>query len=119
VALERYLREDVETLADGAVRSKTSAKAVERDLDMHFYYSMYLHFPHLRCQALLVRPGRGLLGERGHMFSAGETAAIVAHIPQGRHVAAAGANHYTLLLDDEPPVAEPVRGFLEEVLVDS
>ena len=119
MALERYLREDVETLADGAVRSKTSAKAVERDLDMHFYYSMCLHFPHLRCPALFVRPGRGLLGERGHMFSAGETAAIVAHIPQGRHVEAAGANHYTLLLDDEPPVAEPVRGFLEKVLADS
>jgi hypothetical protein len=50
------------------------------------------------------------------MFSAGEAAAIVAHIPQGRHVEAPGANHYTLLLDDEPAAAGPVREFLGQVL---
>jgi pimeloyl-ACP methyl ester carboxylesterase len=113
--LERYLREDVQALPDGRVRSKTSAEAVGRDLDIHFSYSMCLHFPNLRCPTLFIRPEQGLNGERGHVFSPGEAAAIVAWIPDCRRVDAPGVNHYTLLLHDAPPIAEPIRAFLDEL----
>lgn len=116
--LERYLREDVETLPTGAVRSKASAEAVERDLNIHFYYSMCLHFPNMGCPTLFVRPQQGLLGDRGHVFSEREAAAIAASIPKCRRVDVPGVNHYTVLLHDDPPVVQPVRLFLDEVFVE-
>lgn len=114
--LETYLREDVRLAADGSVRAKTSPEAIARDLDIHFSYSMCLHFPAMRCPALFVRPTEGLLGDRGHVFTEREVAAIVAWIPEGRWVDVRGANHYTMVLQDEPPVVPPIQAFLAEVL---
>lgn len=114
-ALERYFVDDAETLPDGSVRSKSSAGAVERDLDQHFMYSMCLHFPALRCPALFLRPALGLMGDKGHVFSEAEASAIVRHIPRGRRVDVPGASHYTMLIHDEPPVVEPIQKFLAEV----
>jgi hypothetical protein len=45
-----------------------------------------------------------------------EAAAFVAWIPQGRQVDLPGVNHYTMLLQERPPVVEPIRAFLAEVL---
>ena len=114
-ALEQYFAEDVDTLPDGSVRSKSSAAAIERDLDQHFMYSMCLHFPALRCPALFIRPMLGLTGDKGHVFSEAEATAIVRHIPRGRRADAPEANHYTMLIHDEPPVVEPIKNFLAEV----
>jgi len=112
-ALEQYFREDVERLADGSVRSRGSAAAITRDLDQHFFYSMCLHYPALRCPALWLRPGDGLAGARGHVFSEAEAHAITAHIPNCTRVDVPGANHYTMLMADEPPVTGPIRDFLK------
>ena len=117
-SLEEYLRRDVETLPDGSVRPKASAEGLQRDLDLHFQYSMCLHFPFVQCPALFIRAGEGLLGgDKGHIFTEPETDAIVEWIPQGRRVdLSPGANHYTMVLQDEPPVIPPIRAFLDEVL---
>lgn len=115
-ALERYLREDVEVLVNGSVRSKSSADAIQRDLDIHFYYSMCLHFPNLRCPVLFLRPQQGLLGTAGHIFSDAEATNIVRNIPNCRRANVQGGNHYTILLQDEPPVLPFVQEFLEQVL---
>jgi pimeloyl-ACP methyl ester carboxylesterase len=112
-ALEQYFRDDVETLADGSLRARASPAAVTRDLDQHFFYSMCLHYPALRCPALWLRPGNGLAGARGHVFSEAEAQAISANIPNCTRVDVPGANHYTLLIADEPPVAGPIRDFLK------
>lgn len=116
--LERYLREDVEIFPNGTVRSKTSSEAIQRDLDLHLYYTMCVHFPCLRCPTLFIHPLEGLLGDRGHVLHAQEVAAIVASIPQCRRVDLPGVNHYTMLLHDDPPVVPPIRDFLGEVLPD-
>ena len=117
-SLERYLRQDVHVLPDGSVRPKASAEALQRDLDLHFHYSMCLHFPFVQCPALFIRAGEGLAGgERGHIFTEPETAAIVDWLPQGRRVdLPPGANHYTMVLHDDPPVLPPIREFLAEAL---
>ncbi len=112
-ALEAYFTEDAETRSDGQVWSKSSAEAIAHDMDLHFLYCMCLHFPNLRCPALFVRPKLGLLGEKGHVFSESEAAAIVRHIPNCRRVDVPGVNHYTMLIHDNPPVVEPIRMFLE------
>jgi len=115
-ALDRYLREDVEVLANGSVRCRSSVEAMERDLDVHFVYSMCLHFPSLRCPVLFLRPHQGLLGNSGHMYTEAETAGIVRSIPNCRRVNVQGGNHYTMLIQDDPPVAPFVEEFLDLVL---
>jgi pimeloyl-ACP methyl ester carboxylesterase len=118
VSLEAYLRQDVNTLPDGSVRPKASADALQRDLDLHFHYSMCLHFPFVQCPALFIRAGEGLAGgERGHIFTEAETEAIVDWLPQARRVdLPPGANHYTMVLHDDPPVLPSIQKFLAEVL---
>ncbi len=115
--LEAYLREDVLLLANGEVQPKADAAALHKDLDLHFLYSMCLHFPAMQCPALFVQAGEGLLGgRRGHIFSDAETDAIVSWIPKGRRLDIAGVNHFTLLLNDHLPLYPPIKAFLDEVL---
>jgi len=116
--LERYLREDVETLADGQVRPKASGHAIEAELNVAAYYSLCLHFPALSCPVLFIRPRQGLLGEQAHIFTEREASAMVAWISNCWRVDLAGVNHYTMLLHDAPPVTPPIRAFLGEVLRD-
>ncbi len=112
--LENYLKEDVIQLSNGAVQPKADASALQRDLDLHFLYSMCLHFPALQCPALFVRAGEGLLGgDRGHIFTDAETDAIVEWIPRGRRVDVPDVNHFTMLLHDQPPIIDPIREFLD------
>ncbi len=114
--LERYLRDDVVTLPDGSVRSKVSPEALERDLDVHFYYSMCVHFPTIQCPTLFIRPQQGLLGDRAHILDEREAAAFVKWIPNCRRVDLPGVNHYTMVHQDNPPVIPPLKAFLDEVL---
>lgn len=118
MALERYLREDVEPLADGQVRPKASGQAIEAELNIGAYYSMCLHFPALSCPVLFIRPRQGLLGEQAHIFTEREASAVVAWISNCWRVDLADVNHYTMLLHDDPPVIPPIRAFLGEVLRD-
>ncbi|HET7010285.1 MAG TPA: alpha/beta hydrolase [Anaerolineales bacterium] len=115
-ALEMYFREGAEPTPDGGVRAKTSPHAIQRDLDLHFSYSMCVHFPSMTCPTLFLRPGLGLLGERGHILDRREAAAFVKWIPNARQVDIPGVNHYTMILNERPPIVGPIRSFLAEVL---
>ncbi len=115
-ALEIYLSEDVRLEPDGSVRSKSSAKALEIDLDMHFSYSMCLHFPNVKCPVLFLRPQLGLLGSSGHVYSDAEASNIVRSIPNCRRSNVQGGNHYTMLIQDDPPVVPFIEEFLGQVL---
>ena len=115
-ALENYLRDDVEIVANGTVRSKASAEAIERDLDAHFYYSMCLHFPAIQCPTLFIHPRQGLSGHKGHVVDEKEAAAFVACILDCERVDLPGVNHYTMVLSDDPPVIAPIKKFLGERL---
>lgn len=115
-ALEAYVREEAQTLPDGRVGARASAEAIERDLQIHYFYSMCLHFPALQCPTLFIRPELGLLGDRAHVLDPREAAAFMAWIPQGQRIDLPGVNHYTMLLQEHPPVIEPVRAFLTEAL---
>lgn len=114
-ALEQYLREDVDHLLDGSVCPKASQEAIERDLDIHFYYSMCVHFPTLQCPTMFIRPRKGLLGDRAHILDEREAAAFVNWIPNCWRVDLPDVNHYTMILSDHPLVAAPVRAFLTTV----
>lgn len=114
-ALERYLREDMETKPDGSVRSKSSAAGIEIDLDIHFWDNVWFHLPHVRCPVLYLRPTEGLLGTTGHVYSDEEASKLVGKIPDCRYQKIAGGNHYTFLIQDNPPVVPSIEKFLEEV----
>lgn len=114
--LEKYWSEDVTVAEDGTICPKASGEALQRDLEQLFYYSMCLHFPALSCPTLFIRPKQGLLGDRGHIFTEREAAAVVAWIPNCWRVDLPHVNHYTMLLHDQPPVIPPLRAFLGEML---
>ena len=59
-----------------------------------------------------MRPGQGLLGERGHVFSEAEAKAIVASMPRATRADVSDANHYTMLIRNEPPVLLAINAFL-------
>ncbi len=115
-ALETYLLEDIETRPDGSVRSRSSSRALESDLDIHFHYSMCLHFPNIKCPALFLRPQQGLAGATGHIYSDAEASNIVRHIPNCRRANVQGGNHYTVLIQDNPPVFPFISEFLGQIL---
>lgn len=115
-ALEKYVCEDV-FVADGIVQFKSSAKAVERDLEMHFWENVWFHLSDIRCPAIFLQPTEGLLGETGHVYRKEEAERLVALIPDCRFVRVPGGNHYTMLIQDDPPVVNPAREFLKQVLV--
>ncbi len=115
-ALEQYFIDDVEVQSNGAVRCKSSIQGMELDLDMHFYYSMCLHFPNLRCPVLFLRPQQGLTGGTGHVYSDAEATNIVRHMPNCRRVNVNGGNHYTILIQDNPPVYPYIDEFLGQTL---
>lgn len=115
-ALERYFRADVVTLPDGQVRARASAAAVQRDLDLHFFYAVRPYLPTLRCPALFLRPALGLRdAARGHIFNEAEAQALVDAIPHGQRGDVPDCNHYTLLLHSGPPALPLVRAFLDAV----
>ncbi len=116
--LESYMRQDVDVLPSGEVQPKACSKGLNRDLSLHFNYSMCLHFPAMQCPALFVRAGEGLLGgQRGHIFTDSETDAIVKWIPKARHHDVGDVNHFTMLLNDAAPLVKPIQHFLDDVLV--
>lgn len=118
-ALERYMQQDVDQFPDGSVRSKASPEAIEKDLDIHFYYSMCVHFPTLQCPTVFIRPRKGLLGDRAHILDEREAAAFVNWIPDCWRVDLPDVNHYTMVLSDPPVVAAPIRAFLSTVYLET
>lgn len=116
--LQRYMQQDVEQLPDGSVRSKASPAAIEKDLNIHFYYSMCVHFPTLQCPTVFIRPRKGLLGDRAHILDEREAAAFVNWIPECWRVDLPDVNHYTMVLSDPPLVVAPIRAFLSTVYLE-
>lgn len=114
-ALEQYLYEDGALQPDGSVRSKSSAAALEHDLDMHFWSNVWFHLPFLRCPVLFLRPTEGLLGTTGHLYSDAEASELVRKIPDCRYETVSGGNHYTFLIQDHPPVAPFIEKFLADL----
>jgi pimeloyl-ACP methyl ester carboxylesterase len=114
-ALERYLREDMGTSADGSVRSKSSAAAIEIDLDIHFWDNVWFYLPQLKCPVLYLRPTEGLLGATGHVHTEEEAAKLSGLIPDCRYEKVGSGNHYTFLIQDDPPVLPFITTFLQEI----
>lgn len=114
-ALENYVREEVEVSENGSVVAKSSPEALRHDLDVHFMYSMCLHFPNVRCPVLFLRPVQGLVGNNGHIYSDAEATNIVRNIPRCRRANVQGGNHYTMLIQDDPPVYPFIDEFLDVV----
>jgi pimeloyl-ACP methyl ester carboxylesterase len=115
-ALEKYLRDEMTMMEDGSVRNKSSASAIEHDLDMHFWENVWFHLPFLRCPVLFLRPTEGLLGATSHVYSDADASRLVSQIPQCTYRLVEGGNHYTFVIQDNPPVAQHIQTFLEELL---
>jgi len=115
-ALENCLCEEMETFDDGSVRAKSSASAIQLDLDMHFWENVWLHLSSIQCPTLFLRPAQGLAGESGHVYSVVEAMNLVKQIRNCLYEKVDGGNHYTFLMQDNPPVVPFVEKFLKGVL---
>ncbi|MCI0706210.1 MAG: alpha/beta hydrolase [Ignavibacteriae bacterium] len=111
-ALERYVSEEMQT--DGVISTKSSPTAIEHDLDMHFWDNVWYYLTSLKCPALYLRPKDGLLGNTGHVYSDAEAAKLAEQIPNCRYEIVSGGNHYTFVIQDEPPVSPFIKKFLAE-----
>jgi pimeloyl-ACP methyl ester carboxylesterase len=85
---------------------------------MHFWDNVWFHLPHLQCPVLFMRPTEGLMGNTGHVYSEADAVRLTSLIPQCRRVDVPGGNHYTFLMQDDPPVAPFIKKFLEETLLE-
>jgi len=116
MALENCLREEMETLKGGSVRAKSAAAVIERDLDMHFWENVWFHLSSIQCPVLFLRPSQGLAGESGHVYSVVEAMNLVKQIRNCRYEKVDGGNHYTFLMQDNPPVVPYIEKFLKDIL---
>lgn len=110
--VERYFRYDVETAADGSVRSKVAKHAIEEEL-ANFQRERLWALHHLiACPALILRAPAGVLTDTDCLMTEQEGNAMVSAIRGSRLVTIEGENHYSILLGKNPETLDAVRSFL-------
>jgi pimeloyl-ACP methyl ester carboxylesterase len=110
--LERYFRYDVETLPGGGVRSRVARHAIEEEVRNLQRARLWTWHHRVQAPTLLLRAPDGLLRADDCLMTQEEAEALTAGIPDCRLVVVPGANHYTVLLADQPVVRREVAGFL-------
>ena len=111
--LERYFRYDVETLPTGTVRSKAARHAIEEEIANLERERLWVWHHQVKAPTLIFRAPDGLLTPTDCLMTQEEAEAMAAAIPRSTLVVVPGANHYTVLLGQNPKVKSALRVFLE------
>ncbi len=112
--LVRYFRHDVESLADGSVRSRVSREVVEADTETMLPLRLNSYYEKIAASTLIVCAPGGLLTGSDPIMSEEEGVRLAAAIPNARLLTVEGANHYTILFDPDPGVLHEVKQFLSD-----
>lgn len=110
--LERYFRDDVETLPSGRVRSRVARYAIDEELRNLARARLWVYHHQVRCPTLIFRAPDGLLTRTDCLMTAEEGRAMVHAIPRATLVVVPKTNHYTVLLARNPTVSRELRRFL-------
>ena len=110
--LERYFRYDVETLPSGVVRAKAAKHAIEEEVANLQRERLWVYHHQVMCPTLIFRAPDGLLSATDCLMTQPEADAMAAAIPDAKLVVVPRTNHYTVLLGQNPLVAEALRSFL-------
>lgn len=111
--LERYFTYDVEPAPGGGVRSKVPRRAIEEELASLARERLWVLHHRIAAPTLLLRAPDGLLTPHDCLMTQEEAEAMAHAIPRCRLVVVPGANHYTILLAEQPLVHREVRAFLQ------
>jgi pimeloyl-ACP methyl ester carboxylesterase len=110
--LERYFTYDVEPGPGGGVRSKVARHAIEEEVANLARTRLWVWHHRVQAPTLLLRAPDGLLTPDDCLMTQEEAEAMAHAIPACRLVVVPGANHYTILLGDQPLVRREVAAFL-------
>jgi pimeloyl-ACP methyl ester carboxylesterase len=110
--LETHYTYDVEPGPGGGVRSKVARHAIEEEVANLQRTRLWVWHHQLKAPTLLFRAPDGLLREDDCLMTQEEAEAMARAIPRCRLVVVPGANHYTVLLGDNPVVRRALAAFL-------
>lgn len=110
--LERYFTYDVEPAPEGGVRAKAGRAAIEEEVASLARTRLWVWHHRIAAPTLLLRAPDGLLTATDCLMTREEAEAMARAIPRCRLVEVAGANHYTILLADQPVVRAALAEFL-------
>ena len=110
--LTRHYTYDVEPGPGGGVRSKVARHAIEEEVANLARARLWVWHHRIQAPTLLLRAPDGLLREDDCLMTQEEAEAMAHAIPRCRLVVVPGANHYTVLLADQPVVRREVAAFL-------
>jgi pimeloyl-ACP methyl ester carboxylesterase len=111
--LERYFRYDLETLPAGTVRSRVSRPAIEEEVANLARERLWVWHHRVTAPTLILRAPDGLLTATDCLMTQEEAEALAHAIPRAKLVVVPGANHYTVLLAQNPKVKRALQAFLK------
>lgn len=110
--LERYFTYDVEPAPEGGVRAKAGRAAIEDEVASLARTRLWVWHHRIAAPTLLLRAPDGLLTATDCLMTQDEAEAMARAIPRCTLVVVPGANHYTILLADQPVVRSALAEFL-------
>jgi pimeloyl-ACP methyl ester carboxylesterase len=111
--LARHYTYDVEPGPGGGVRSKVARHAIEEEVANLQRTRLWVWHHQLAVPTLLFRAPDGLLRADDCLMTQEEAEAMAHAIPDCRLVVVPRANHYTVVLGENPVVARALREFLD------
>jgi pimeloyl-ACP methyl ester carboxylesterase len=110
--LTRYFTYDVEPGPGGGVLSKVPRRTIEEEIANLQRVRLWALHHRIAVPTLLFRAPDGLLGADDCLMTQEEAEAMAHAIPRCRLVVVPGTNHYTVLLGEDPLVAQELAAFL-------
>ena len=111
--VERYLAFDMQTGADGSVRSKVPRQVIEAELSTAVGLRLQPLYSRIVCPTLILRASHGIMSETDLIMPLEAAAAMQQAIPNCKVLTIEGTNHYTIVIGKRNDFVERVRAFLE------
>ncbi len=111
-SIARHYTYDVEAGPGGGVRSKVAKHVIEEEVANLQRTRLWVWHHRIEAPTLLFRAPDGLLRSDDCLMTQEEAEAMAHAIPNCRLVVVPAANHYTVLLGENPVVTRELRAFL-------
>ena len=111
--MERYVAFDMQTEADGSVRSKVPRQVIEAELSTAVGVRLQPLYSRIVCPTLILRASHGIMSETDLIMPLEAAAAMQQAIPNCKVHTIEGTNHYTIVIGKRNDFVERVRAFLE------
>ncbi|MBA7621223.1 Haloalkane dehalogenase [subsurface metagenome] len=111
--MERYVAFDMQTEADGSVRSKVPRQVIEADISPTLGVRLRPLYSRIVCPTLILRASHGIMSETDFIMPQEAAAAMQQAIANCKVLTIDGTNHYTIVIGKRNDFVERVRGFLE------